>query len=134
MTANLSVCYFDAVTGEWRGSANAPQNDIIANTPAGCLIVPGYLMGNTHYCFHGEILPRPAPVSISATGTTPHLIDLSGFPAGTTVTLRNEDDEVMVLTEMTAPVVLKDAGLYRFSAAPPFPHHPVALEIEVADA
>lgn len=82
----------------------------------------------------GTILPRPVPPGLPVSGVAPLVIDLSVYPAGTVITARNPEGDVIEITDLSEPLTLIDAGSYHIAVAPPWPHMPLAQDVEVADA
>lgn len=78
----------------------------------------------------GDIGPRPA-MTLLGGGSLPLTVPLDHLPPGTTVTLCNEAGDELVLTDLSEPVTLPDAGTYIAKATAPFPWLPLNTTIEV---
>jgi hypothetical protein len=128
-----AMSYFTVAEGRWRGNIYSVAADVNDNMPVDCLVVEGQHPPSTYYT-GTEVLPRPPAVPAPAGGVAPLVVDLSVWPTGTVITVVNEDDVSLVITTLTEPLTMVDAGFYRFSAATPFPNYPVDTILEVTSA
>lgn len=78
------------------------------------------------YFLNGEYVPRPVTPAPSAS------YGLTALPSGTTVTVRNEAGDELVITDLSETLTLSDPGTYRFTVIPPFPHTEVRTKVEVS--
>lgn len=115
----ITIC--DATSGRMLFPAQViswEAADLQAEVNPGCLWIEGTHDGDTHYVVDG--VPQPRPVCPPYDHTS-----LTGAPDGSTVTIRNEDDETLVLEyplDPADPLDLIHPGVYRYRVDPPFPY------------
>lgn len=70
--------------------------------------------------------PRP-----ELTAPTQNPVPLSGYPAGTKVTVTNEAGDSLVILDLSLPLTLIDPGVYTLRFEPPFPWLPLTTTMKV---
>lgn len=79
----------------------------------------------THWIENDKITERPLVIYPSSS------YDLTQLPDGTVITLRNEANDVLVITDLSGTLTLSDPGMYRFEIDPPFPWQKQTINFEV---
>jgi hypothetical protein len=105
---------------------NKPEDCTLMEVPVETEITPDV------YMVEGVITPRPASAILPTTGVAPLIIDLSVLAAGTSLTLTNETDQSMEITDISEELNLTDVGRYTLHAVQPFPYKNIYQEIIVA--
>lgn len=133
ITANT----YDTASGRITGYVAASVETVAANVaPGQGLFVGPVADTSTHYIASDplRIEARPTLTPPAAAQATGWAYDMTGLPAGTTVTVRNEVGDVLTITDLSEALTLTEAGTYGLSVAPPFPWVGFDIEIEVSDA
>jgi hypothetical protein len=129
--ALIWVSYFDPTSGHCLQARTLMESEIEAYAPSGAVHALGRYTYDDHHWSEGEVKDRPAGRVIPETVTMPHVIDLSGLPPGTAVTIINEAREELHLLDPTENVELPDPGIYYLRIEPSWPHKPSYGRIEV---
>lgn len=103
---------------------------------------PGYgggmMVAETHYLSSvmgvWALTERPSVPEVQAIGTAPLVIALSTYSAGTTITARNTEGDVITITDLSQPLTLIDAGVYQIIISPPWPWLTLSQDVEVTNA
>lgn len=98
--------------------ADAGQN-IIAGHP---LVSENW---RDYYVSGGVYTLRPTVTLPSAS------YDLTTLPVGTTITVKNEANDELVISDLSETLTLTDPGEYWFDVEPPFPYMPLKTSVEV---
>lgn len=78
-----------------------------------------------YYVFGGAYTARPTVTLPSAS------YDLTTLPVGTTITVKNEAYDELIISDLSETLTLIDPGEYWFDVEPPFPYMPLKISVEV---
>lgn len=120
--------YYEPATGRIVGSMMAHEADIAASTPPGCGVIAGQWDAARFYVLDGEAVLRPETAEPEREGS---VILFGAYPPESVVTVTNEAGDEIAFAASEGPLTLLDPGLYRLRIEPPFPHHPVAIKVEI---
>lgn len=90
--------------------------------------IEGAFHSNSFYVVDNAAIARPESFQPVLVG---NVLSVAGLPPETTIVLRNEAGDTLVMRASDGDITFNDSGIYRIEVNPPFPHRHLTAILEI---